>query len=405
MKIIMKNKSQLACRALGGMALVALPVILSGCTGSGGGSGMASSNTSATVATVDGVNITRADLQAFSEAMSGDRALQQLIDYELLMKELKAKNLDVSDEEVKADLAKQRQTMGAEDGKRFDTLMQSGAPQADAFRRQSKQRLALAKLLTKDVKANEADVKKWFEKNKESRYPMRFNIGVLLTTQKVRAEAMARQLASKSKTFKDLVEEQKKLNDPFAKQSTEDSQQPMTLATVPQPMQVAIKNTKPGEISKVITLSSGQQSAYAIIRLIEKSESSFEALRAQAETDYKIEQVARQEFKKSAPPNMKFEDAIKQIRENLGQQAMQMAMQGQPVPPPTDADAVAALNRASESKLLTDLRQAGKVQVSDAVYQAVGDIYKPAPASIAPMSPAGSAPAGAPAGAPKASTN
>ncbi len=389
MKITMKNKGQLACRAFGGLTLMALPVMLSGCTGNGGGSGMASGNTSATVATVDGTSITRADLQAFAEAMSGEQALQQLIDYELLMKDLKSKGLEVSDDEVKSALAKQRLTMSEEEGKRLDALMQSGAPQADAYRRQAKQRLALHKILTKDVKASEADVKKWFEKNKESRYPMHFNIGVLLTTQKLRADAMERQLSSKAKTFKELVEEQKKLKDSFAMRSTEDSKQPMTMDSVPPAMQVAIKNTKPGEISKVLTLSSGQGTqpgAYAIIRMIEKSESSFEALRSQAEMDYKIEQVARAEFKKSAPPNMTYEAGIKQIRQNMGQQAMQQAMQtGQMTPPPTDADAVEALTRGSITKLLTDLRQSGKVQVSDAVYQPIGDMYKPAPAAIAPM--------------------
>lgn len=409
MKITMKNRGQLAYLALGSMTLMALPVVLTGCTGSGGGSGMASSggSTSTTVATVDGTNITRADLQAYAEALSGEQALPQMIDYELLMKDLKSKGLEVSDEEVKAILAKQRQSMSPEDGKRIDALMQSGAPQAEAYRRQAKRRIAIDKILSKDVKADEADVKKWFDKNKATRYPMHFNVGVLLTAQKARADAMERQLASKSKTFKQLVEEQKKLTDPLSKQSTEDSKQPMTLDMVPPTMGDAIKNTKPGETSKVLSLSGGQPGqpgAYAIIRVIEKTESSYEALRAEVETDYKLEQVARQEFKKSAPPTMTFEAGLKQIRENLGQQAMQQAMQtGQMAPPPTDADAVAALTRASESKLLTDLRQAGKVQVSDAVYQTIGELYKPAPAAIAPMMPEGGAPSNsAPAGdAPK----
>ena len=407
MKITMKNKGQKApqsafqsaYRVVGGLTLIALPMVLSGCTGNGsGGGGMASSNTSTTVAMVDGEKITRAELQAFSEAMAGEQALQQMIDYDLMMKELKAKNLEVSDEEVKSVLAKQRATMSEEEGKRFDVLMQSGAPQVEALRRQAKQRLALNKLLTKDVKASEADVKKWFDATKDARYPMHFNIGVLLTTQKARADAMERQLSSKAKTFKDLVDEQKKLNDNFAKQSTEDSKQPMTMDSVPPSMQAAIKSLKPGEVSKVLTISSGQggqPGAYAIIRLIDKSETSFESMRSQAETDYKIEQVAREEFKKSAPPNMKFEDAIKQIRQNLGQQAMQDAMQGGPMqPPPTDADAIAALTRASQTKMLTDLRQSGKVQISEAIYQQVGDMYKPAPAAISPIMPPGSAPTG-----------
>lgn len=401
-----KNKSGLALgrATMSGLALLAVPVIFVGCTGSGGsggsgGTGMASNNTSTTIATVDGTNISRADLQAFTEAMSGEEALQQLIDYELLMKDLKSKSLEVSDAEVTAAIAKQRQSMGPDNVKRFDALLQSDAPQAEAFRRQAKRRLAIQKILTKDIKVNEADFKKWFDKNKDTRYPMHFSVGILLSSQKARADAMERQLTTKAKTFKNLVEEQKKLNDPLAKQSTEDSQgqAPMTINMVPKNMGDAIKATKPGDITKVVTLGNGQPgtpAAYAIVRVIDKKEASFEAMRDEAEMDYKLEQLARQDFKKTSPTG-KFEDAVAQLRQSLGQQAMQMAMQtGQMAPPPTEADAINYMTRSSETKLLGDLRQGGKVQVADTTYQSVGDLYKPA--SIAPVSVApsgGSAPA------------
>lgn len=394
-------------RNLSGMALLALPVFFAGCTG-GGGDGMANSagNTSQAIATVDGATITRADLQAYAEAVNGHQLLPQLIDYELVMKELKNKGLDVSEAEVLAAIEKQRQSMGAQEAKQFGEMLQLAAPQAEAIRRQVKRRLAIDKIITKDIKVNEADVKKWFEKNKATRYPLRANVGMLISSQKARADAMERQLSGKTKTFKQLVDEQKKLKDVMGQSSTEESPQMMTVSTdVPPPIRSAIEKTKAGETSKVVTLTAGpgQPSVYAILRVVEKKDSSYEALKPQIEMDYKLEQVARQEFKKTAAPNMKFEDAIKQIRQNLGQQQMQMAMQsGQMTPPPTDADAISALTREGESKLLADLRKSGKVQISDATYAQLNDIYKAAPPSISPEAPPG-ATTGAPAtGASKA---
>ena len=397
-------------RTLAGMTLLTLPVVFAGCTG-GGGSGMADSagNTSATIATVDGTNITRADLQAYAEAVNGHQLLPQLIDYELIVKELQNKGLDVSEAEVLAAVEKQRQNISPQEAEQFAKMLQQGGPQAEAIRRQAKRRLAIDKILTKDIKVNEADVKKWFEKNKASRYPMRANVGMLISSQKARADAMERQLASKTKTFKQLVAEQKKLQDVMGQSSSEESPQMMTVTSeVPAAIRTAITNTKPGETSKVVTLTAGpgQPPVYAIMRIVEKKESSYEALKPQVEIDYKLEQVARQEFKKTATPNMKFEDALKQIRQNLGQQAMQMAMQsGQMAPPPTEADAIAALTREGERKLLDDLRKSGKVQISDATYSTLSDIYKATPASIAPApgapapgAPAGDASGGAPAG-------
>jgi foldase protein PrsA len=393
-------------RNLSGMALLALPVFFAGCTG-GGGDGMASSagNTSQAIATVDGATITRADLQAYAEAVNGHQLLPQLIDYELIMKELKNKGLDVSEAELLAAIEKQRQGMGAQEAKQFGEMLQLAAPQAEAIRRQVKRRLAIDKIITKDIKVNEADVKKWFDKNKATRYPLRANVGMLISSQKARADAMERQLSGKTKTFKLLVDEQKKTKDPMAQSSTEESPQ-MTVSTdVPPPIRSAIEKTKAGETSKVVTLTAGpgQPPVYAILRIVEKKDSSYEALKPQIEMDYKLEQVARQEFKKTAAPNMKFEDAIKQIRQNLGQQAMQMAMQnGQMTPPPTDADAISALTREGERKLLEDLRKSGKVQISDATYAQLNDIYKAAPASISPVTPPGATTGAPPTGASKA---
>lgn len=418
MKITMDNKtgqfprqmnfyfSRALGRNLSGMALLALPVFFAGCTG-GGGDGMASSagNTSQAIATVDGATITRADLQAYAEAVNGHQLLPQLIDYELIMKELKNKGLDVSEAELLAAIEKQRQGMGAQEAKQFGEMLQLAAPQAEAIRRQVKRRLAIDKIITKDIKVNEADVKKWFDKNKATRYPLRANVGMLISSQKARADAMERQLSGKTKTFKLLVDEQKKTKDPMAQSSTEESPQ-MTVSTdVPPPIRSAIEKTKAGETSKVVTLTAGpgQPPVYAILRIVEKKDSSYEALKPQIEMDYKLEQVARQEFKKTAAPNMKFEDAIKQIRQNLGQQAMQMAMQnGQMTPPPTDADAISALTREGERKLLEDLRKSGKVQISDATYAQLNDIYKAAPASISPVTPPGATTGAPPTGASKA---
>jgi hypothetical protein len=370
----------------GALALVALPVVLSGC-GNSGGSGMSSSggnSGSAGIATVDGTPITRGDLQAYAEVKAGAQALSELIDYELVMNELKAKGLSVSDAEVDTRIALQQRDADPKSKEQFDKVMQLGGLHAEAIKRQARLTVALNKLLTKDVKATDAQVKAWFDKNKARLYPVRAKVGMLLSSQKARADAMARQLSSKAKTFKQLVDEQQKLNDPIGKGSMEESPSMEVDENLPPALRSAVLSTKPGEVSKVITIPGGQgrPTIYAIVRVVEKKEISYEADRAQIEQDYKLEQVARNEMKTSSP-GMKFEDAIKQVKQSVMQQAM---MQGRMPGPMGDNEAVAYINRTTEQNLINKLRQNGKVQISDAFYVQMNDMYKaaPAPGSITP---------------------
>lgn len=412
--------------ALSSATLVALSLTLAGCPAGGGagGGGMASStgnNTSATLATVDGTNISRADLQAYTEAMGGDTALVQLVDYELLMKELKAKGLDVSDAEIEAGIAKQRQTLDPQNAASIDRMMTLKGPQAEAFRRQVKRGLAVSKLLTKDIKVTDAELKAWFGKNKGKRYPTRVKFGILVSSQKARADVMARQLSSNAKTFKNLVDEQKKLNDAAAQTSLVETPAAMNIEDLNPGLKAAIQKTKAGAVSTVVNLNAGttgRGAVYGLVRVLEKTEPAFDAMRTEIETDYKLEQLARNELK-SADPKTSFDNAVQQIRQALAQQAMQTAMQTRQQPPmPTEADAVAYLTRGAEQKLMSTLRESGKVEIKDPFYAPLANTFKKPEASIAPMggasapgapvpgapggagAPAGGAPSGAPAGAP-----
>ncbi len=397
-------------RAMRGIWLAAgaVTMTVAGCSGkSGGGGGILSGGSGGgNVATVAGQAITRGELQGYAEAKVGEQALSELIDYNLLMAELKSKGLDVSEKEVEEDLATRLREADPATKKQIERMMAQGGSVKDALERQARLRMAIEKIVTKDIKVSDAELKAWFEKNKEKYYPERVKLAMLMSSQKPRADAMARQLTAKdktAKTFQQLVDEQGKIADPVGRGST--MQTPLIgMAEMPPFLRTAISKLKPGQVSPVLemkpSLPPGMKNppkvppAYVIARLEERQGTTFESARASLEQDYKLEQLARREQKNEPQlSQMSFDQAMMQVRSSL--------------PPSTSpSDMWRAFTRTAEQKIITDLRQKGTVKIDDAFYAELAANYRPAPLPGAIMpapdgAPAGGAPAGgAPSGPP-----
>lgn len=358
----------------------------SGASGASGTSGTSTggANTSASaanfsgsdaVATVNGEAITRGDLYPLMVASSGENILTSLINYQMLMQELKKDNLSVSDSEVDA-FIQARIDQGGPQAAQITALQKAGGAKLDAVRRQARSQLAVDKLLTKDVKADPAAVKAWFDKN-QKRYatPAKVKIGLLTAGTKVRADTMLAQLKAKTKTFQQLVDDQKKSSDPVGKQSTTEAPEvpadnlAQTLGPV---LGAAAQKLPAGGFSPVVPLGQG---AFGIISVLSKSGGStpdFNKLQATVETDYKLEQVARAEVSKNGN-KQPFDQVLKQVETAVTQQGLQQGNFSKP----SYHDLLGLLTQAKAQETQTKMREAAKVEVTDPDLKKVGDEFKP----------------------------
>ncbi|MDF2440039.1 MAG: foldase protein PrsA [Abditibacteriota bacterium] len=381
---------------------------LVGCNngGSGGAAGGATSGGD-TIAVVNGTNIGREDLRTYLEAKGGTQVLRQLIDFELVMQHAKTAGVEITDAELDAAIADQQKQ-----NPQMAQTVKNGGAALETLRREMRYQLALDKLLTKDIKVDEAAQKKWFEKNR-TRYdkPAQVQVGILFASTKQRADVMSQQL-KKDKSFHDLVEEQKKANDDIAKASTANTSESPTpgmpapeylpISALPEALKQAAEKLKPGETSGVVELK-GAQTAYAIMKLIKRED----AVKAKADDplpllEYKLEQVARKAMTQlPVNPQTKkkptFEEYSAQAQQYLQQQNMQ---QGR-MEPPTQRDVLNLINQSEVQRILTEVRSKATVSSTDPVYTAVVKEYQPAPtpaAGAAGGAAAGAAPGAAPDG-------
>lgn len=358
--------------------------------GTTGGTGSVSGGTAAegTVATVNGEAIDREALRSAAEATAGEEALRQMIDYQLLMQKMASEKLEVTDAEVDEFLEARRK----ENPELLAKVMENKGPQLDELKRRIRSQLAVDKLLTKNIKVTDAQLKTWFEKHRAPYdQPEKVKIGILFTSTKTRADIMAKQLKSKTKSFKELVAEQKKANDASAKQSFEEIPQAAPVSSLDAKTAALIKPLKSGDITPVTNFGSGAQSVYAVIRLVERQpakKANFEELKSELEMQYKLEQVARNEAK-ADPQTGNFDKMYaetKKMLESSGQGAV------------SERQVLNTLNRAAVQRLITSARTGAKVEIPDKTYAHLAEAYKP----MAGMPPGMMSPGGAPGGAPPA---
>lgn len=387
-------KTQLKWSKSGALLSTALigAVVLAGCPkdeNGGGGGGIFGGGGGGAVATVNGQPVQRAVLHSQLEATGGADALRQLIEFELVMQELKKQNTQISDAEVDATIQ-----MRSRENPQLAEAIGAGGPALEALKRQVRYQLAVDKLLTKDVKVNEEELKKWFDKSK-ARYDVAegVKIGFLISSTKTRADTMAQQLKSKSKTFLQLVDEQKAANDPQAKASMAEIPQFTPSSKLPKELRVPLSKLKPGETTGVLPLGTGPQKVFAIVRLVDRQEgkkADLTAMRAVVENDFKLEKVARQVVSEN-PQNPPFEETLKRVEGAMMQQAMQ---QQRPMAEPSHHDLLSFILQNKAAELMAKVRETAKVEISDKAYAKVAEEFKPAPA-LSPGGASGAAPGGA----------
>jgi len=358
----------------------ALTFVLAGCPKGGAGG---------SVASVNGETITRGEIDSHLEATSGDSALRQLIDYSLVMQKLKAENLSINDDQVNKQIEKMRKA-----NPQLDDVIQVGGPRLDALQRRVRYEMALNMLLTKDITVDDKTLKTWFDKN-HAYYdqPTRLRVGFLLSSSKERADTLEAQLTKKTKSFQELVEEQKKANDQVAQQSTAESPTYMMPDSLPPTLRSDVAKLKKGEVSKVLSIGNAQRKVYVIVRVTDRQDAlkaDFTTNHDELEMDYKLEQVARK-LNSENPSNPPFEKSIDQVKAVLQQQ-------NQSPEAPQYRDILNFINQTAVNRLLQGLRTAAQVKIDDPAYKAVGDDFKPVPGVDESASAA--APADAPASAP-----
>lgn len=357
------------------------------------------------VATVNGQDIDREEFHRFLEVASGERALPQLIDHQLVMQDLKKQNLTIDEADVKAGvdrLVEQRTKMPGPATDQFNLVYKSEAGRA-AIERNIRQDLAINAILIKDIKVDDAALKTWFDKN-HARYdtPAQAKIGLLLATTRARADLMAKQLAAKTKTFAQLVAEQKKANDPIASQgSIEQSPTSLPLSDLGPMMGPLAQKLPVGGVSSVLSLGQKTQPVFGIMRLVSRQEvkkADLTTMKSQIEMDYKLEQIARRVVKEN-PQNPPFEQTVIRTENALAQQ---MAQSGESAKP-TYRDVLGYILNGEKQKLLAQLHEKAQVKIPDAIFANVGKAYgpqAPSPGTMGMPGGPGSMPSGAPSGAP-----
>ena len=337
---------------------------LTGCNSGGGDAAAGGGGGSDVLATVGGENITRAQLRDYVEGKQGAQALQTLIDNRLLQQSLKTKGGAVTDQEVTDELQEQLKDLQKQEklspprpgatpvSKSFQDLLSEKGPRFAALQEDTRSTLTNIKVLTKDIPASEADLKTYFAKN-HAIYdtPALVQCGALISSTPVRAKTLLAQLNNKSRTFKQLVDEQAKANDRAAGQSFYD--RPISPDNLPPQLKTPLTTLKLGAISNVIALQapgapgSGAASSsiyfiFTVIKRIPGQKADFASVKSRVERAYKLEKLQA-----TSPP---------------GQVDPQT---GQPVDP--------------TKKILADLQHAGNVIISDPAYAPLATSYKVEP--------------------------
>ena len=337
-----------------------------------------------------GTPITRTELNKILEAQSGAQYLPVLIDTQLLIQDGKDKGITVSDADVAAELERQKKI-----DPRLGEELTKNPKLADIINSQVRRNLVTQALLTRDVKFTDADLQKFFTTYK-SYYedPAKVKVGTLLTSTKARADAMSRALKAKTKTFEQLVEEQKKAQDPLASRSSLGDSfaavDTLPLVFGAEEAKSIEKLPKGGTTDpKAINVGAGQP-IYVLFHVTDKQEptkADFAQLKPEITTDYKMAQVAMKEVKKN-PENPAFDETLKRTRDAIRGQS-----QDPTAPAPSLRDVLTVILRPLQQNILTELRSKGTVKIDDPTYTEVAEQYKTIPTPIPPA--AGAATAGA----------
>jgi len=333
-----------------GAGLLSGAIFVAGCGGQASGSTAASG----AVATVGTDTIGHDQLDSALEATYGAQVLEQLIDNRIVIQAAAAKGIPISDDDVDRELAIKEAI-----NPQLAQALAAGGPQADALKEQTKVELALPRLLTANIKVSDAELKAWFA-NFHQYYdvPATVSFGVLVSSQKPRIDIMAQELASKTKSFEQLVGEQKQANDMQAKTSTTEIPHAYPADGLLPSFKAALTALQPGGTTAPIELAS--QHDWVILRLVRSSPAqikSLDSVKDDAELDCKLTKIAEQlNAQNPNPANPPIPSLIPRTLAYVQQQGN---------PDPKLRDALLLMDRDALSSTLKALRGSAGVQIAD----------------------------------------
>lgn len=116
-----------------------------------------------TVASVNGIAITRSALNDRLFKTNGAEAVSRMIDEEIINQAAKAAGVTVTPADVDKEIAKIKEQIGGEE--KFNAALQQYNITVDQLKEDSLSRLKVTKILSKDIKTDDATLEKYFTDN------------------------------------------------------------------------------------------------------------------------------------------------------------------------------------------------------------------------------------------------
>lgn len=118
------------------------------------------------VAKVNGVTISSTQLYNAMLAASGDQTLDSLISDELINQESKKSGIQVTDDDIQAEISKIQGSYGSDEA--FQQALTSYGMSIDALKKNMKTQVLLKKILAPQVTITDDEIKKYYDTNLES---------------------------------------------------------------------------------------------------------------------------------------------------------------------------------------------------------------------------------------------
>lgn len=121
---------------------------------------------STTVGSVEGERITKSDLYDTLVGTYGPSALDNIITKKVIDKEAEKRKVEVTSKEVNAEVDTYKENYGGEDG--LKSALKSSGLTLDDLKDDIETNIKIEKLMQKDIKVSEKEVKSYFEENKDN---------------------------------------------------------------------------------------------------------------------------------------------------------------------------------------------------------------------------------------------
>jgi foldase protein PrsA len=159
-------------------------------------------------AMVNGQPVTRLSLVQELEKQNGKQALNSLVTKTLIFQEARKQNVNVSDQEVDAELKKIEQNLSAQ-GQKLDQVLELQGMTKEGLIEQIRIQKLIEKMVGKDIKVSDKEVQDYIADNRES-FPEDANQQQI--NSQVREQLQQQQLNEKVQTWLDKLQKDANIN-------------------------------------------------------------------------------------------------------------------------------------------------------------------------------------------------